>query len=316
MASNYPLLWKEIEKIKQFTRILNTSRKNLTNFRSKINNQVPIEELTKGTIKDPINIKYEKDESSSYKNNSPTRKRLKKNYTYSRSTFKKKSIDAFKLEPIQNALTKWEASNNMEISKEADEALENIKMQNPEILGWHNYKLINRLSEHWIDRKKIEETITDEAIKRVKATDLEERESNAPQKYEIKDEYIGNSEEQVDILDNQSTPDTQVNALRVLPSTTDFSVLTSVFDQKAGKWRESSRVTHPFISVEVTKIDPYNRNKSSSPTTTQCLMADSGAQCSLLNFKTVRKMQIDPEKLEKSDVSITGVNGKALQSQT
>ena len=41
------------------------------------------------------------------------------------------SIDAFKLEPIQNVLKNWEASNNMEISKKADEALENIKMQNP-----------------------------------------------------------------------------------------------------------------------------------------------------------------------------------------
>ena len=45
-------------------------------------------------------------------------------------------------------------------------------------------------------------------------------------------------------------------------------------------------------------------------------MADSGAQCSLLNFKTVRSMGIDPESLPTSSVSITGVNGKELQSQT
>ena len=45
-------------------------------------------------------------------------------------------------------------------------------------------------------------------------------------------------------------------------------------------------------------------------------MADSGAQCSLLNFKTVRAMGIDPENLPTSSVSITGVNGKELQSQT
>ena len=135
MASNYPLLWKEIEKVKQLTRVLNTSRKNLNSFKDKIKNQLPIEELTKGIVKDPIDIKYEKDETPSYKDTSPTVKRLKKNYTYSRSTFKKMSIDAFKLEPIQNVLKNWEASNNMEISKKADEALENIKMQNPKISG-------------------------------------------------------------------------------------------------------------------------------------------------------------------------------------
>ena len=45
-------------------------------------------------------------------------------------------------------------------------------------------------------------------------------------------------------------------------------------------------------------------------------MADSGAMCTLLNHETVRQMGIDPETLETSSVSITGVNGKKLQSQT
>ena len=45
-------------------------------------------------------------------------------------------------------------------------------------------------------------------------------------------------------------------------------------------------------------------------------MADSGAMCSLLNHETVKQMGIDPETLQTSSVSITGVNGKKLQSQT
>ena len=45
-------------------------------------------------------------------------------------------------------------------------------------------------------------------------------------------------------------------------------------------------------------------------------MADSGAMCSLMNYETVRQMGIDRDSLEKSSVSITGVNGKKLQSQT
>ena len=44
--------------------------------------------------------------------------------------------------------------------------------------------------------------------------------------------------------------------------------------------------------------------------------AESGAMCSLLNFEAVRAMGLDPEKLEKSHVSITGVNGRKLESQT
>ena len=64
------------------------------------------------------------------------------------------------------------------------------------------------------------------------------------------------------------------------------------------------------------KINPERNNKSDTMATTLCLMADSGAMCSLLNYETVKSMGIDPEGLEISSVSITGVNGKRLQSQT
>ena len=66
----------------------------------------------------------------------------------------------------------------------------------------------------------------------------------------------------------------------------------------------------------MTKINPKKNNKSDSKTTTQCVMADSGAMCSLLNFKMVEDMGLIPEELETSNVSITGVNGKKLQSVT
>ena len=66
----------------------------------------------------------------------------------------------------------------------------------------------------------------------------------------------------------------------------------------------------------MTKISPERNNKNDTLSTTLCLMADSGAMCSLLNYETVEKMGIDPESLDISAVSITGVNGKKLQSQT
>ena len=74
--------------------------------------------------------------------------------------------------------------------------------------------------------------------------------------------------------------------MRNLPSKTDLSVLTSHYDHSSGKWLESRRASHPFISVKMTKIDPERNNKNDSMATTLFLIVDSGAMCSLLNFET------------------------------
>ena len=86
--------------------------------------------------------------------------------------------------------------------------------------------------------------------------------------------------------------------LRDVPSKTDLSVLTSHYDNATGKWLESRRASHPFISVKMTKINPAKNNKDDTLTTTLCLMADSGAMCRFMNHETVRQMGIDPESLE------------------
>lgn len=88
----------------------------------------------------------------------------------------------------------------------------------------------------------------------------------------------------------------------------DMKVLTCYLDKASGKWIKGRRVSHPYISVNVTKINPHRNNKRESDTTKLCLMADSGAMCTLLNFETVRSMGINLEKLEASTVCITGVN--------
>ena len=86
-----------------------------------------------------------------------------------------------------------------------------------------------------------------------------------------------------------------------LPPTSDLSVWTSYFDHNSKKWLEAKRASHPFISVKMTKINPKKNNKEESSTTTQCVMADSGAMCSLLNFKMVEDMGLNPEDLEISN---------------
>ena len=90
---------------------------------------------------------------------------------------------------------------------------------------------------------------------------------------------------------NEVVPDNiDANVLGVKAS--NLSVLTSYFDHKANKWLESKRASHPFISVKMTKINPKKNNKDDSDTTTQCVMADSGAMCSLLNLKWLKTWEL------------------------
>ena len=52
-----------------------------------------------------------------------------------------------------------------------------------------------------------------------------------------------------------------------------------------------------------------------SATKQLCVMADSGAMCTLLTFDTCRELGVEPESLPKSSACITGVGGNELKSQ-
>ena len=97
------------------------------------------------------------------------------------------------------------------------------------------------------------------------------------------------------ILDNiEEVPEANVCTsdvkVRDLPSSSDLSVLTSHYDPSTHKWLQSRRASHPFISVKMTKINPRKGNVCEDQSTNLCLMADSGAMCSLLNHETVKAM--------------------------
>ena len=100
LATNYPQLWKEVEKIKNTIRIFNISRNNLINFKNKIKSQLSIGDLSKGTIKDDIKLGQSRNEETFFREDSPTVKRLKNKFTYNRSEFKKISIDTFRSDSI------------------------------------------------------------------------------------------------------------------------------------------------------------------------------------------------------------------------
>ena len=98
--------------------------------------------------------------------------------------------------------------------------------------------------------------------------------------------------------------------IRDLPSSHDLCVLTSYYDPSTHKWLESRRASDPFISVRMTKINPKKSNMCEDQSANLCLMADSVAMCSLLNYETVEAMGLNPDDLELSSISITDVNGK------
>ena len=256
LATNYPQLWKEIEKLKESINIFNITRNNVKEYKTKIRSQLSIEELSEGTIKDTIKIEVSRNDLA--KEDSPMVKKLRSKLSYSKTEFEKISIDAFKIDPIKEVMEIWEETDELRITREADSMLDSIKLFNPKIIGWSNAKLIRRIGENWINRKNIEEKLTDEAIEKVKTIDLSERENSDTKEFLVKDDRIKNDGEKIEVMNKETNEKIDINALRVLPSSTDLSVLTSVFDHKKGKWQESSRATHPFISVQITRIDPSN----------------------------------------------------------
>ena len=140
LATKYPQLWGEIEKLKESSNIFNISRSNVKEYKNKIKNQLSIEELSKGTIKD--NIKIEVSRNDLAKEDSPMVKKLRSKISYTKPEFEKMSIDAFKLDPIKEMMKIWEETDELRITREADRMLENIKLLNPKIIGWNNNKLI------------------------------------------------------------------------------------------------------------------------------------------------------------------------------
>ena len=142
LATNYPQLWSEIEKLKESINIFNISRSNVKEYKTKIKSQLSIEELSKGTIKD--NIKIEVSRNDLAKEDSPMVKKLRSKISYTKPEFEQISIDAFKLDPIKEVMEIWEETDELRISREADRMLENIKLLNPKIIGWSNTKLIRR----------------------------------------------------------------------------------------------------------------------------------------------------------------------------
>ena len=221
-------------------------------------------------------------------------------------------------------------------------ALQALKSEFPRLHKWDNSKLITFLAKNWSNANSIQENRNKRTLWLQRKSELEARERDNPSN-EIKVEMNENNSEEIkslqddnskmldwtktlkiarhkeaplillDNTDEVSPSDANTCPIsvdvRVTPSN-HYSVLTAYYDKTTGKWHESRRASHPFLSVRVTKIDPNKWNKLEKYSANLQLMADSGTMCSLLNYEAVKAMGIDPNMLVKSHVTISGINRK------
>ena len=158
-------------------------------------------------------------------------------------------------------------------------------------------------SKKVIDDKIMEELIKESELNWSKAAKYTRYESKAPPI------IMDNVVESVKLSTNAAT-------MHVTSPSQDMRILTCHLDKATGKWVESRRSSHPYIKVNMTKINPHKYNQAESETKQLCVMANSGAMCTLLTFDTCRQMGIDPESLPTSTACITGVGGYELKSKT
>ena len=116
------------------------------------------------------------------------------------------------------------------------------------------------------------------------------------------------------ILDN-IIEDDKIN-VNIAAMRSDMRILTCHLDKATGKWIEAKRASHPFVKLNMTKVNPYRNNRSEGDTKQICIMADSGSMCTLLTYDTCKAMGVEPESLDLASVSITGVGGIELKSRT
>ena len=261
------------------------------------------------------------------------RANLSRKFTYSNKDFEKISLQAFFSPGIRETMNIWEENESapFQISEATLEAINNIKTRYPNIHSWDPRKILRRISPNWAIRNNLHARRNKETMKLVKKIEFTDRMEKNPYNNFTLQKQLDNGamEDLIDgdklnwgkaspitwyeteappiILDNiVESNNLSINAatMRIKGPSSDLRILTCHLDKTTGKWVESRRASHPFISVNMTKINPYRGNRSEGETKQLCVMADSGAMCTLLTFDTIRSMGIDPEKLETSTVSI------------
>ena len=191
---------------------------------------------------------------------------------------------------IQELCEEWKNDPNIlnDLNDKVNNVIENLKIEFARLQRWDNMKIADPENSIKLEASEINDEVLDSLIKDKsetidwgKACHVTRHTSTSPP------------------INLENINDVEPSEINICPSdvticdkpSNRLSVLTSYYDHKTDKWYEANRASHPFISVDVTKINPMKRNKCEDYTANLHIMADSGAMCSLLNYDAVRATQ-------------------------
>ena len=196
-------------------------------------------------------------------------------------------------------MTIWERNKTapFQTSEATIEAINNIKNNYPRIQSWNHRKILQRISTNWASRHDLQNQRnkkTMSLIKEIKKVDFTNRMKKNPVNNFILQTQLDNkimedltegqelnwekaspliryeTEAPPIILDNiVESNNANINAatMRVKDSPTgDMRILTCHLDKATGKCVESRRASHPFVKINMTKINPHRGNRSEGET--------------------------------------------------
>ena len=83
---------------------------------------------------------------------------------------------------IREILNEWEHNQDSPIvlTEAANEVIDNLKFDYPNLKKWSNLEIINRIKLNWTNRDEIQKDLNKKIFERTKSLDLQEREEENP----------------------------------------------------------------------------------------------------------------------------------------
>ena len=337
-AVNNPEIRDELEVISELVNRFNKIREDLEKYKEEIANKLPMAPNPPRTQAprrpEPRRFwrfTHKRSKKPQVEHHENRRNFLKAGYNVEK--FGIISLQSFHNPAIREAMSNWETNGTFQTSASTLEAINNMKIQFPRIRTWSASKILHKLSSNWLQRNQIQNKMNLERLESLKENEFKTRLENNPGNSFNSEKILDKTtieglvkESELDwskaaeftrytseappiILDNVLQSET----IRTNSVKSSVRVQTCYMDKATGRWIEVRRASHPYIKVNMSKINPRT-NKAETETKQLCVMADSGAMCTLLTFDTCRQLGVIPENLPSSTTTITGVGGISLTS--
>ena len=111
-----------------------------------------------------------------------------------------------------------------------------------------------------------------------------------------------NDEEENTNIDPRLSNNYKGNLLEV-NSVRGYKMNSAYFDTQKRRRCKAKQLSHPYIAIEIAKINPHSLKETGSRTDLK-VMADTGAMYSLFTFDAIRKLGINAYTLKPTNVEI------------